>query len=260
MHADSAYVIGHGHKVCQDYARHGRINGLDYAIVSDGCSSSPDTDIGARLLVLTTELNLQYCSEQGFTERAILDISRHALYAAGFPPITLDPRCLDATLLVAVAWRDAISILAGGDGVIACLDQYDHVAIWDIEAPDNHPRYPNYLNDIIRRKIVESGQPWTVSGPDGVEMCTPKVEAFYTAFTGQKVVAVFSDGVKSFVDADRKPIPFEAIVRELLDFKYMTGQFVQRRMQKFLKAAAQRGWQHFDDLSMAAIYTGKEDD
>lgn len=50
---DAFFTIGKTHTVCQDYAHAGFIPGTDqaYAIVSDGCSGSPDTDFGSRFMV-----------------------------------------------------------------------------------------------------------------------------------------------------------------------------------------------------------------
>lgn len=51
MNSDCYFEIGHSHTICQDYALTGKINDvLSYAIISDGCSSSPLVDVGARLL------------------------------------------------------------------------------------------------------------------------------------------------------------------------------------------------------------------
>ena len=46
MTSDSFFAIGKAHTVCEDYARDGKIPDTErvFAIVSDGCSSSPDTD------------------------------------------------------------------------------------------------------------------------------------------------------------------------------------------------------------------------
>ena len=65
MNADSVFNIGATHAVCQDYviARSGETtfgspNAGPYIILSDGCSSSPDTDMGARLLVKAMDQTL----------------------------------------------------------------------------------------------------------------------------------------------------------------------------------------------------------
>jgi hypothetical protein len=71
------------------------------------------------------------------------------------------------------------------------------------------------------------------------------------------IAAVFSDGVKSFVDEQRQEVSTLEVIRSLMNFKGFKGEFVKRRMQGFLKSARKRGWKHDDDLSMAAIYLGK---
>ena len=55
MFADCAFAAGRGHDVCQDYAAAGGGADEPYAILADGCSTSPDTDVGARLLVKCIE-------------------------------------------------------------------------------------------------------------------------------------------------------------------------------------------------------------
>ena len=54
MKLDSAFQIGKTHDVCEDFALTGTFedekNTARYVIVSDGCSSSQNTDLGSRLL------------------------------------------------------------------------------------------------------------------------------------------------------------------------------------------------------------------
>jgi len=55
MNDDSIFTIGKTHRICQDYAHTGNKNGMFYAILSDGCSSSEHTDLGSRIMVKTAE-------------------------------------------------------------------------------------------------------------------------------------------------------------------------------------------------------------
>jgi len=259
LHSDSSYVMGMGHRVCQDYARAGRTpqeHPLVYGIVSDGCSSSPDTDVGARLLALTAERRLRiafpgwvdnaFCHAESLAVLTMKDKDRSFF--------DLPDEALDATLLfVAANSPDRARFACMGDGVIAAKDWDGALRIWDVEATDGYPRYPNYVNNDARRKSVEAGAPWIVHFPGGGEYRTSRVVSFEQPVDGAQVVAIFSDGVRSFTDAERNPIPGAEIVAELMAFKGYQGAFVQRRLHAFLKAAAKRGWRHEDDLAMAAI-------
>jgi hypothetical protein len=252
--------MGMGHRVCQDYARAGRTpqeNPLVYGIVSDGCSSSSDTDVGARLLALTAEHMLRNSYQKAWSDRVFGDVSLVALRVRegkNWMPADLPNEALDATLLfVATDQPNRVRFACMGDGVIATKDWDGELRIWDVEAPDGYPRYPNYVNNEARRRSVEGGEPWVVHFPGGGEFRTSKVKSFDQTVVGAQVVAIFSDGVRSFTDAERRPIPGAEIVAELMAFKNYQGAFVQRRLHAFLKAAAKRGWRHEDDLAMAAI-------
>ena len=58
MNADSAVNIGSTHSLCQDYVIARNPDRAPYVVLSDGCSSSNDTDIGARLLVRAMDQRL----------------------------------------------------------------------------------------------------------------------------------------------------------------------------------------------------------
>lgn len=68
------------------------------------------------------------------------------------------------------------------------------------------------------------------------------------------VVAVLSDGAESFVDRDGQTVSLETLLPELLSFKNLEGEFVTRRVRRFLeRTCVQRGWRHEDDFSMSAV-------
>ena len=65
MNTDGAFYIGTTHEVCQDYC----MAENDAIVVSDGCSGSPGTDMGSRVLSITTmnkieELDIVYCNRE----------------------------------------------------------------------------------------------------------------------------------------------------------------------------------------------------
>ena len=65
MKADAYFEIGATHLVCQDYALAFANNEYAYAIVSDGCTSSPNTDIGARLISVIAKDAINYLYQRG---------------------------------------------------------------------------------------------------------------------------------------------------------------------------------------------------
>lgn len=271
MHADSTFVIGAAHKVCQDYAVHyPHSEGYTYGLLSDGCSSSPMTDVGARLLVLSAQSQL-HCTSWRLDRSNLMTIIFQADILCA--RLSLPEGALDATLLgfVVPEMGSQLTMFGVGDGVLALKKPLglDLIALHDIEADSGYPLYLSYLLNDKRLKEVEKLGSWKVQGhtfypPAGWERGgTDIYDGFGIAQStgpteGLQVAAVFSDGVKSFVDADRRPVPFQDVVAGLLDFKSFKGEFVKRRMQGFLKEAAHLGWKHDDDLSMAAVYLGEE--
>jgi hypothetical protein len=115
MHADSYYEIGSSHVACEDYALSGTKDGLSWAIVSDGCSSSKHTDVGARILAHTAKdvllrmyvlkrLTDKRFMEDGGIESEFYDMVLERALAAR-ASLRLDYDVFDATLLTAFAVR-----------------------------------------------------------------------------------------------------------------------------------------------------------
>jgi hypothetical protein len=72
--ADNYFRIGRAHEMiglpCQDYAISGIENGVNFIAVSDGCSASADTDIGARLILNWWRMRILSCHHIYFTTKA----------------------------------------------------------------------------------------------------------------------------------------------------------------------------------------------
>ena len=69
MNSDSVFVKGYGHEVCEDYA----YNTGDKVVISDGCSSADNTDIGSRLIARTStaEEAMELVSKIGLNEETL---------------------------------------------------------------------------------------------------------------------------------------------------------------------------------------------
>jgi hypothetical protein len=258
MNADAAFVTGKTHRVCQDYARAAQDG--HYVIVADGCSSSEDSDFGSRLLVKTTELELD-------VEFNIHQSVMKAMEIAS--SLQLNKYCTDATLLLAehktIEGFDGVVVRAWGDGAVAARHVDGSLHIFNINYPSGYPTYPSYFLDPDRAKTLESsfGKNWPTIDRwqiiDGEKKLIDSVEAQSYPFKQQfasseyAMVAVFSDGVSSFGDDKFRPVATTDIIIELMDIPAMKGQFVQRQINWMAKECAKRKWKHDDDVSMGAI-------
>jgi hypothetical protein len=266
--ADACFSIGKTHMVCQDYARAGRTrDGAPYAIVSDGCSSSPDTDVGARLLAIAAEVQLR-AGVMPDAERTV-EMLRCNLDWHG-----LSSRCFDATMVAALLEKTEVRVRMWGDGVVAARRRDGAIEVCTVDHTKNAPGYVSYLLDKDRKRdyIAEYGNEykitrWSSANEDGWVVDTG-VEAPLRdwAFNVNEydLVAVLSDGVQTFqclseTETSRTliDVPPEEVLRELLAIRSVRGEFMKRRTHKFLtKACPPRLWHHADDLAIAAIWMG----
>jgi hypothetical protein len=255
MHSDSIYIKGKSHKVCQDYAATRDNFQSSRAAISDGCSSSKDTDIGARIIV-QEEIQKLFNAEVEYIRVG----SRKEM--------------LDATLL-SIHVVDSISyVKVVGDGVVAIKRMDGSVSMYRYYFPGGYPMYMSYTWDEKRYAMLSSEQKELYVDcidilQDGRVIDRKEIgplifennyDAGFPIHEPSEIefVAVFSDGVESFTDKEGNKIDCFEIVKELMAFKNYAGEFVTRRMNGFLRGCEKKGWSHYDDLSMAAIYMGEE--
>lgn len=272
MHSDCAFQIGKTHRVCQDYAVAGAANKSTFVLLADGCSSSQDTDIGARLLVQSAKRFLPGPSAEDAIWMAYHDAAI-AQAAACAESLGLLPTCLDATLLTITATGGAFTACCHGDGVIALGRRDGGLEVYSVSYGASYPYYPSYRLDSARQQQWEKQagnekriQHWAI-GPDGLmaEEDTQASRNDFERWSGKaaeyRFVALLSDGAESFsetqeTDTSRtpRPVPLPPLLTELLAFKGSRGEFVQRRVTAFSKHCAARRWQHHDDFSLGAVW------
>jgi len=274
MNTDSAYCAGTNHLGCEDYARSGvfQKEGSDkaYAILSDGCSSSDDSDLGARFAVLSAENLIKLMS--GEFDSFLFSIALQAWSIIESRSLPID--VLDATLF-SICVDDKISFDCLGDGYLITKTKTGKIEILSFVYPNGYPAYLSYLIAIGKQTsfIQLDGQciqTHIVISPDGEESREQKEFSglIPTSFgipdiENYEWVAITSDGIDSFyrtetTETSKKNIWIEKeqFLLEMLEFKTFAGKFVKRRMSAFLKKKEKEGWRHSDDLSLAVVYLG----
>jgi len=233
MNADSFFSKGKSHTICQDFSKSGvQKNGLPYAIVCDGCSSSPDTDTGARLLAHSASAALDWLNgdlvgggsrASGLiafqnVEEAIIQNAKDA--ASG---LKLNPLCLDSTLMIAYASKGScsngessisVNVIVRGDGAVLARNRQGMVFLFCYEQKNNAPDYLSYKLDEGRyRKYHEKfGHQNICSYSSGYQLDEGRLTIDYinnwtcedssvNLFFDQEyydLVMLFSDGISSF--------------------------------------------------------------
>lgn len=271
--SDSIFQIGSQHlrngMPCQDYAVSGVYPSSCYAIVSDGCSSGGKTDVGSRITALNTAVAVRLFK----ADHAMIKAERDLRDALASRALGLQRPDLLATCgyLVLPDGAAEISARLYGDGVIASvgprgllMSRYD----W----AKNMPLYPQYTADEIESFISLHGgdldavaahqhihcrpadsdpgdelRPLSIR--DGIAGFSIDIE-----WSRSNTVAVFSDGVTQVQGMD-----WRDVVTELMSFKSTEGEFVKRRMNRFLKDCRKYGNGPIDDISMACIHIDYSD-
>lgn len=281
MNTDFYYEIGHSHISCQDYALAGQASkDISFALVSDGCSSSKDVDIGARVLVHSAKSflrneyvnNIDIFKNMKPSELCIPIIASAHNTMKG---LNLDLHSLDATLLMAISNGIETKVFVYGDGGIVIKKKDGTVKCFTIQYNDGAPYYLSYSLDAERRQGYFTEFNQTVFIHEGEMMdgrlVSKPYSQYYQAkdiydiatwtFTDIDTVTLISDGLVSYEKLiDNKPsdkVPLERVIDGISMFKNFNGQFVERRMLNFRRECQRESMGHYDDIGVASIYLGK---
>jgi len=250
MEADAHFVMGSTHAVCQDYALAGRTGTRWVALVCDGCSSSPDTDFGARVLARAF---LAAIADQASITGALdgaLPVARRIITSLDLPA-----EALDATLCGWVVEGDRAHGFIHGDGVLSVRTSAG-IEIHQAAQPENAPNYPSYRCDPDRarahRRKYGIDTVVTVSG------ATPGnfvVQGDYcVSFPLAQIVglAAFSDGAATVSDGT-ETLRTDTVADALTRFPQANGSFLNRRLRRQTRDWAKAGFAPTDDLAGAAL-------
>lgn len=264
---DHFYEKGHNHLVCQDYALSQL--GKDYAffVVSDGCGSAPNSEVGSMVLanafkatyesLWSDELDLQESEES---------IRKNILRRANEVRQSLEllPESLFATLLFGCYDRKSCTfqLAAWGDGLFILLFEDGSYEVIEIECSNNAPFYIAYdASPFSKQQFIESfgGKMATSTygfNANGTRLYKndyfygePKMITFPHLKSEKKLCGVlgFSDGLKSFDEH------FLSLAGKCIDYRKINATFIERRMKRVLKEKQKAGDLPYDDVSCAGI-------
>jgi hypothetical protein len=269
MGVDHVFHIGASHRVCQDYAIAGKIRDSAYAIISDGCSGIPDpgipgspfTDWGSRLLVRAT---LNFLSEGSSLDKNPYGVIFAAQRMAQLCRLPLSS--LDATVMTALETPTGILAVQAGDGVVASQYADGSIRYWALSFGGNMPHYLSYLLNPCRHQTylreaetitirtgLKSINGWSV---EETENPIPSTPVFCLNLGFPELVLIMSDGAESFQYQDGSAVDLHEVLDQLFAIKNFTGEFLTRRVNRFLKSFCRdHQWTHQDDFSVAAIHS-----
>lgn len=274
---DQFIEIGSQHKMCEDYIISGQGK---YIILSDGCSASDNSEMGARFLCYFAKDYLKkhapYFAD--YKEKLIYGLGMSTISDAWFIARTLGLKktCLDATLIVAYVAKEYLHIHMFGDGFIIVNNPDKSISTYQVEYKSQNgksmPYYLRYdldpegLKSYHEQKVTKTIITQTLF-PNGAQS-SAKVEevAYDQAFSSMmhletfEAASICSDGLASFIkpvaDPNGNKIQSTGIIaRNIFNFQHTAGVFLQRRMNVVNRLCKKDGTftDHFDDLSIGTF-------
>lgn len=274
---DTYMKIGYKHKICQDYIISG-YEPFPYVILSDGCSGSEHSDCGARILThtakdilqayhhsLKTTIDTKPIQEKMYTliGNDIIDLASDTAKA-----LYLDSHSLDATLIIMFSVFGMVYIYIYGDGMLLLKYRDGTIGYAKVSYPviNRNKTAPYYLNYRVNK---QRNQNYIDNFPN---YKTYKAENITTGIYDTKelkydepvilkadprivsVCLISSDGLDSFTDLNsRDSLPLNDVVTNALDFKSLYGEFISKRMNRYIKLLP-KGIVHTDDLSIGGMW------
>lgn len=260
---DTFSEIGSQHKICEDYCIQ-QTDPFPLLILSDGCSSSRDTDMGARIIChLTKQYMLQNKNFiDKITPQQLGDWVIHNAQLAA-KNLGLTEECLDATLIVAyhVPKDNCVRIFMYGDGDIIHQDSQGNIYRYNINYTPNAPYYLSYKINYFRNVEyykMKVDKTLLLNGvvTDTIAYDNPYVMNISLDMEDFPKILLCTDGIESFLKDTVNHVgepELNYILHEFFSFKTTAGEFLKRRMANALKKLTNEKFSHYDDLTIGAI-------
>ena len=267
MNIDTFLAIGKTHKVCEDYILSGT-DPMPFIIISDGCSSSKGTDMGARLLCYLTKQYLKFRGEMDIFEPDHQEMGLWIIHNAELvaKQLGLPKNSLDATLIIAYQNKpNNIRVHFYGDGSILTFTEHNY-SFGQIDYSQNAPYYLSYLIDPARNKsFYEMKQKKTITTwhqsvgwESKTEECAYDASTVYNyEISAIKGMLIASDGFTSFIENKKGLLHILDYAPDFFSFKTTAGEFLKRRATMALRNLAKEDIHNADDLSIGVFL--KED-
>ncbi|UCE66563.1 MAG: protein phosphatase 2C domain-containing protein [Candidatus Zixiibacteriota bacterium] len=252
IYFDKFSKIGGTHSENQDYSIVGNENN-PFIMVLDGCSSSKDVSVGARIL---GHCMIDFMRYYEYDTKAKLAAMKAGMLVKN---MGLPTNCLDATLMYAYIEGDLIKICIWGDGCIVIKSKIDGIKIIDIKYTIEMPYYISYQVDKERdniykqyaeetklKKIIERNSEIEMKSDYINPLCHLSIDILKNDI---EYILLCTDGIFSF--NNDIILRCDLINSPILQFKNLKGEFVQRRLKRMFKE--NQGLTHYDDLTIAGM-------
>jgi serine/threonine protein phosphatase PrpC len=259
------------HKVCQDYIISGE-DPIPYIVLSDGCSSSKNTDVGSRLLAHSFKslitgnddyfINLFVAgSNQIKTIYEIVGTYAYKNLPNTVKGLMLDVECLDSTCIISFVLDNKVYTYVYGDGIIIIRDKDGNITYRVISFPSSAPFYLSYygntnrIDGYINTYGTEKELITNSSGNTTIEtyMFDHPI-TFCDELNIGDTFMISSDGLSSFENRKLKErCSLDYILSEMLKFKRFNGTFIECRVHWFLNNLPKEIF-HTDDLSVGGFH------
>jgi hypothetical protein len=269
---DYYYVMGRAHLFCQDHMMQSD-EPIPLLALADGCSSSPHSDIGARILTTAVKKLIEHYlpayHHQDAGEWAVLPdyaaFGRMVLMEAQqiAKLMNVDASALDATLMVAFASNGMIHVYMYGDGCIFLKQRDGKTGYIEVSFSNNMPYYLSYWSapELILGYEQQCGNSNTLELEDSLQGIQgaarfDKALSFSFPLEDYELIAIASDGAGQFLDTTtQQKLPLRQIAEEMLKIPNTSGEFVKRRLLRLLQEYAQAGIHPLDDVAVGVFAT-----